>query len=137
LDLLVSAGLAVVGALMCPGLRSEPMPPPAAPHERSRAPTATAVPDEVIEHVMADTSAWADRLQEHNRLVERQVARFGGRLIPTSANGTLAMFDGPARAITCATPPETPSGIWISNSGPGSTLWMALAKSEVNRYPYR
>jgi len=47
--------------------------------------------------------AWTARLDEHDRLVERQVARFSGRLVSHIGDGTLATFDGPGRAIACAT----------------------------------
>lgn len=45
---------------------------------------------------------WRDLLEAHNRALSRQVERFGGRLIKTTGDGTLALFDGPARAIGCA-----------------------------------
>jgi class 3 adenylate cyclase/pimeloyl-ACP methyl ester carboxylesterase len=45
---------------------------------------------------------WHDLLQSHNRLIQRQLERFGGRLIDTAGDGVLALFDGPARAIACA-----------------------------------
>ena len=44
---------------------------------------------------------WRERLDLHDRAVERQLVRFGGRLIKTIGDGTLAAFDGPARAIHC------------------------------------
>ncbi len=46
--------------------------------------------------------AWAALLQMHDELVRGQVEGFGGELIKTTGDGTLAMFDGPARAIHCA-----------------------------------
>jgi class 3 adenylate cyclase/pimeloyl-ACP methyl ester carboxylesterase len=45
---------------------------------------------------------WHDLLESHNRLVRRQLERFGGRLIDTAGDGVLSLFDGPARAIACA-----------------------------------
>ncbi|TMF56311.1 MAG: adenylate/guanylate cyclase domain-containing protein [Chloroflexi bacterium] len=45
---------------------------------------------------------WHDLLESHNRLVRRQLERFGGRLIDTAGDGALSLFDGPARAIACA-----------------------------------
>lgn len=46
--------------------------------------------------------AWRDRLDRHDLLTERQLARFGGRLVKTTGDGVLATFDGPAAAIRCA-----------------------------------
>ena len=45
--------------------------------------------------------AWRHRLDEHEALVRRQLARFRGREIKTMGDGFLATFDGPARAIRC------------------------------------
>ncbi|HEY2815301.1 MAG TPA: adenylate/guanylate cyclase domain-containing protein [Acidimicrobiales bacterium] len=42
---------------------------------------------------------WRDLLDNHDRMAERQVQRFGGRLVKTTGDGMLATFDGPARAI--------------------------------------
>jgi class 3 adenylate cyclase/pimeloyl-ACP methyl ester carboxylesterase len=47
--------------------------------------------------------AWTTRLEEHDRLVARQILRFGGELVKNLGDGTLATFDGPARAILCTT----------------------------------
>ena len=35
-------------------------------------------------------------------MAERQILRFAGRLVKSTGDGTLATFDGPARAIECA-----------------------------------
>jgi class 3 adenylate cyclase len=45
---------------------------------------------------------WRERLQQHDLAVERQIKRFGGRLVKNIGDGVLATFDGPARAISCA-----------------------------------
>ena len=45
---------------------------------------------------------WRDLLQSYYSLVERQLARFGGRKIGTAGDGVFASFDGPARAVRCA-----------------------------------
>ena len=45
---------------------------------------------------------WRDLLESFDRLVERQLARFHGRLIDTAGDGVLALFDSPARAISAA-----------------------------------
>ncbi|HEV3452799.1 MAG TPA: adenylate/guanylate cyclase domain-containing protein [Acidimicrobiia bacterium] len=44
---------------------------------------------------------WRELLDNHDRMSERQVRRFGGRQVKTTGDGILATFDGPARAIQC------------------------------------
>jgi class 3 adenylate cyclase len=46
--------------------------------------------------------AWAARLEQHDRAIDRQLARFGGHLVKRTGDGVLAIFDGPARAVQCA-----------------------------------
>jgi class 3 adenylate cyclase len=46
--------------------------------------------------------AWRDRLTKHDRLVRAQLARFRGREIDMVGDGLFATFDGPARAVRCA-----------------------------------
>jgi class 3 adenylate cyclase len=45
---------------------------------------------------------WAELLEGHQQIVRRELARFRGREIDTAGDGFLATFDGPARAIRCA-----------------------------------
>lgn len=47
-------------------------------------------------------SRWRDLQESFQRLVERQLQRFRGRLIDTAGDGILALFDSPARAISAA-----------------------------------
>jgi class 3 adenylate cyclase len=44
---------------------------------------------------------WRDLLDDHDRMIERQIRRFGGRRIKTTGDGALATFDGPVRAVHC------------------------------------
>jgi class 3 adenylate cyclase len=46
--------------------------------------------------------AWRLLLDRHDALAGRQVERYGGRLVKTTGDGVLAMFDGPARSVRCA-----------------------------------
>lgn len=46
---------------------------------------------------------WHALLDQHHRAVREQLARFRGREIDTAGDGFFATFDGPARAIRCAT----------------------------------
>jgi class 3 adenylate cyclase/pimeloyl-ACP methyl ester carboxylesterase len=45
---------------------------------------------------------WAHLLARHNRVIRRELARFGGREVKSTGDGFLATFDGPARGIRCA-----------------------------------
>lgn len=45
---------------------------------------------------------WTEVLDAHDRSATRQVTRFGGRLVKGTGDGTLAVFDGPTRAIKAA-----------------------------------
>jgi class 3 adenylate cyclase/pimeloyl-ACP methyl ester carboxylesterase len=46
--------------------------------------------------------AWRDLLRDHHILVRRELARFRGKELDTAGDGFFAVFDGPARAISCA-----------------------------------
>lgn len=45
---------------------------------------------------------WRTMLDEHNRAVRVELARWRGREVKTIGDGFLATFDGPARAVQCA-----------------------------------
>jgi class 3 adenylate cyclase len=45
---------------------------------------------------------WRALLDRHHHLVRRALSRFRGREVHTTGDGFLATFDGPARAIRCA-----------------------------------
>jgi class 3 adenylate cyclase len=45
---------------------------------------------------------WRERLDQYDALVHRQLERFRGRQVNTTGDGTVAAFDGPARAVRCA-----------------------------------
>jgi hypothetical protein len=45
---------------------------------------------------------WMALLDDHHRVIRRQLDRFGGQEVKTVGDGILATFDGPARAIRCA-----------------------------------
>jgi class 3 adenylate cyclase len=51
----------------------------------------------------AGDAAWKATLEAHNALVERHVTAFRGSVVSFTGDGVLATFDGPARAIQCAT----------------------------------
>jgi pimeloyl-ACP methyl ester carboxylesterase/class 3 adenylate cyclase len=45
---------------------------------------------------------WHDTLERHDRLARSYVDQYRGRLIKSTGDGILAVFDGPARAVRCA-----------------------------------
>jgi class 3 adenylate cyclase len=47
--------------------------------------------------------AWQRLLLEHNRRIRTELDRFRGREMGTTGDGFLALFDGAARAVRCAT----------------------------------
>jgi class 3 adenylate cyclase len=47
-------------------------------------------------------ASWRTVLDRHDALVERSVSRFGGRIVNTTGDGAVAIFDGPSRAVECA-----------------------------------
>jgi class 3 adenylate cyclase len=61
----------------------------------------TDIVDSTAQAAAMGDRAWRHRLDEHDALVRRQLARFRGREIKTMGDGFLATFDGPARAIKC------------------------------------
>ena len=45
---------------------------------------------------------WRELLDEHDRLVRRELRRFDGREVKMTGDGFMASFDGPVRAVQCA-----------------------------------
>jgi class 3 adenylate cyclase len=45
---------------------------------------------------------WRTLLDEHDAVVRRELARFGGHEVDNAGDGFLSTFDGPGRAIRCA-----------------------------------
>jgi class 3 adenylate cyclase len=46
--------------------------------------------------------SWRRLLDRHDDLVRRQVERFRGRVVNTTGDGFVTVFDGPGRAVRCA-----------------------------------
>jgi class 3 adenylate cyclase len=46
--------------------------------------------------------AWRELLERHHETVRRQLVRFRGQEVDTAGDGFFASFDGPARAVRCA-----------------------------------
>ena len=51
----------------------------------------------------AGDRAWRDVLERHHREVSALVERYRGRQVKSTGDGVLATFDGPSRAVRCAT----------------------------------
>jgi class 3 adenylate cyclase/pimeloyl-ACP methyl ester carboxylesterase len=47
-------------------------------------------------------AGWRDLIHRHHALVRQELLRFRGREIDTAGDGFFASFDGPARAVRCA-----------------------------------
>ena len=47
-------------------------------------------------------AAWSALLDDHNKAMRAELARFSGEEIDTAGDGVFAVFDGPARAVQCA-----------------------------------
>jgi DNA-binding SARP family transcriptional activator/pimeloyl-ACP methyl ester carboxylesterase len=62
----------------------------------------TDIVDSTVRAAAVGDRAWADLLAQHHRLVRAEVARFRGQESHTDGDGVLASFDGPARAVRCA-----------------------------------
>jgi class 3 adenylate cyclase len=45
---------------------------------------------------------WRDLLEDHDRLVKRELARYGGQAVKFTGDGVLALFDDPLAALSCA-----------------------------------
>jgi class 3 adenylate cyclase len=46
--------------------------------------------------------AWRELLEQHNTVVRRELERYRGVELDSAGDGFFARFDGPARAIACA-----------------------------------
>jgi class 3 adenylate cyclase len=47
-------------------------------------------------------SAWRDLVGQHNQLTKVELDRYRGRLVKQTGDGIIALFDGAARAVDCA-----------------------------------
>jgi class 3 adenylate cyclase len=48
-------------------------------------------------------AAWVELVRQHDEVVREHLDTFRGREVDRTGDGFLATFDGPARAVTCAT----------------------------------
>jgi class 3 adenylate cyclase len=62
----------------------------------------TDIVDSTAKAVELGDRAWADLVERHHAVVRAQLDRFHGRELDTAGDGFFAAFDGPIRAIRCA-----------------------------------
>lgn len=62
----------------------------------------TDIVDSTSHAAAAGDRDWRRMLERHDELVRRELTRFRGREIKHTGDGFLASFDGPARAVECA-----------------------------------
>jgi pimeloyl-ACP methyl ester carboxylesterase/class 3 adenylate cyclase len=63
----------------------------------------TDIVDSTHKAVTVGDQRWRELLEESERVTRREVERHRGRVVKSTGDGFLATFDGPARAIRCAT----------------------------------
>jgi class 3 adenylate cyclase/alpha-beta hydrolase superfamily lysophospholipase len=73
--------------------------------------------------------AWRKVLDNHEHMTSRVVAEYGGTVVKTTGDGILATFDGPARAVRCA------SALLEAAHGQGITLRAGLHTGEIELRP--
>ena len=107
-----------------------------------REPETAATPDRVLATVLftdivASTEqlaaggddAWRRTMDDHDRITERLVAAYRGRIVKPTGDGILATFDGPARAVRCA------AELVDAAAGQGITLRAGLHTGEIEIRP--
>jgi class 3 adenylate cyclase len=50
----------------------------------------------------AGDRAWRETLEHHHGDITRLLGHFRGRMVKSTGDGVLALFDGPSRAVRCA-----------------------------------
>ena len=59
----------------------------------------TDIVDSTAQAVAQGPAAWRDTVRSHNELAEREIDRHEGRLIKTTGDGVIGLFDGAERAV--------------------------------------
>lgn len=62
----------------------------------------TDIVDSTVRAGASGDSRWVDQLQTHDDMSQDVIARHGGRLVKTTGDGVLAVFDGPGRGLMAA-----------------------------------
>ena len=63
----------------------------------------TDIVDSTSHAVSLGDRRWKELLEHHDSVLKEQIGRFRGRFLKSTGDGGLATFDGPGRAIRCAT----------------------------------
>ncbi len=74
-------------------------PSPTASSRQSSSPTSSA---QRRGRPNSETGRWRELLERHHRLIRRELVRFRGAELDVAGDGFFARFDGPARAVRCA-----------------------------------
>ena len=74
-------------------------------------------------------SAWRSLLDDHAQTTARIVGAYRGRVVRETGDGVLAIFDGPARAVRCAT------DLLAAAAGDGIALRAGLHTGEIELRP--
>ena len=59
----------------------------------------TDIVDSTAQAVARGPAAWRDIVKNHNELAEREIDRHGGRLVKTTGDGVIGLFDSAERAV--------------------------------------
>jgi pimeloyl-ACP methyl ester carboxylesterase len=62
----------------------------------------TDIVESTVHAVALGDRRWHDLLDRHDRMMQREISRHRGRLVKGTGDGVFATFDGPGRAIRCA-----------------------------------
>src|ERR671910_1050800 len=102
---------AAVVFMVGPGRRSPaPAPAPAPAAERGERALATVLFTDIVGSTgharQVGDRRWGELLDTHDRLARELVGQLQGRLVKSTGDGILALFDRPGRGIRCATAPR-------------------------------
>src|SRR5205085_1961825 len=62
----------------------------------------TDIVDSTSRAIQLGDRRWSELLERHNKVVRQELARYRGHEVDSAGDGFFATFDGPARAVRCA-----------------------------------
>jgi class 3 adenylate cyclase len=105
--LLIPLGLHATIVLTAPARQPTDAPARAAPSDQGERALATVLFTDIVGSTERAREVgdrrWAELLDTHDRVARELVARLGGRMVKSTGDGILALFDRPGRGIRCAT----------------------------------